>query len=273
MSNPEAIVESNLSYAWAQAFLRAMGPGKVTGHPLLLSVIDLHSGEPLQNSAIRTALDGVLYAMNKTSVDDSAYTIFPFSMWNVRNPRPTRDWVFERYLHNLPRIKARNPLNRNGTYFERMIHFIGASESTEVKTINQLDHVIQVWQHADKREKGTSPRASALQVSCMDPAKDHTFQPRRGFPCLQQVSFTCDRENRLLTVNAYYPTQYVFDRGYGNYLGLCHLGLFMAHEMELQLDRLNCFIVTAELGDVTKTQLRELETICKSVLATTPSVQ
>src|SRR5205823_13372804 len=73
----------------------------------------------------------------------------------------------------------------------------------------------------------------------------------------QQVSFTYDDDNRL-AVNAYYPTQYIFDRAYGNYLGLCHLGNFMARELGLIMVRLNCFIGHPELGSIRKGQLSEL---------------
>jgi hypothetical protein len=275
MSNYEVIVDSNLSHAWARAFLWVMEPGQVSGSVLLLSVLNLQNREPEQDLIIRSALDEMLYATNKTSVDASAYTIFPYNMWHIRIPAPDRKWLFERYLHNLPRIRARNRLNNNGTYFERMITFVGSSDPRSgapmVTSINQLEYVIQMWLRADKR--GTSPRASALQVSCIDPIKDHTFQPRRGFPCLQQVSFNCDRSNRLLTVNSYYPTQYIYDRGYGNYLGLCHLGLFMAHEMGLILNRINCVIVHAELGGITKGQLRELEKKCRIALAASQTIQ
>ena len=31
-----------------------------------------------------------------------------------------------------------------------------------------------------------------------------------------------------MAISAFYPCQYVFDRGYGNYLGLSHLGKFIA---------------------------------------------
>jgi hypothetical protein len=94
-------------------------------------------------------------------------------------------------------------------------------------------------------------------LGCFDPPKDHSRAPVRGFPCLQQASVTHDGRGRI-AVNAYYPTQYIFDRAYGNYLGLCHLGAFLAHETGLEFTRLNCFVGRPELGNVTKTQIRSL---------------
>ena len=35
-------------------------------------------------------------------------------------------------------------------------------------------------------------------------------------------------------MTGFYATQYVVERAYGNYLGLCRLGEFMAHEMGLK---------------------------------------
>ena len=78
--------------------------------------------------------------------------------------------------------------------------------------------------------------------------------PRCGFPCLQQVSFTHDNANGLI-INAFYPTQYVFDRAYGNFLGLCRLGAFMAAYIQLNVVRFNCFIATPQIGKPTKSVL------------------
>ena len=45
----------------------------------------------------------------------------------------------------------------------------------------------------------------------------------------------------VVNVNAFYATQYAFERAYGNYLGLCWLGRFVAHEMGLTLASVSCF--------------------------------
>jgi thymidylate synthase len=130
---------------------------------------------------------------------------------------------------------------------------------------NQLKHIVEIWHRDGKNHK--RPRQSALQVAIFDPTKDHTGQPVRGFPCLQQVSFSYDDDGGL-AVNAYYPTQYMFDRAYGNYLGLCHLGDFMAHEMGLNLVRFTCYIGHPELGKKTKTALRNLARTVQELIPT-----
>jgi hypothetical protein len=72
-----------------------------------------------------------------------------------------------------------------------------------------------------------------------NPFIDASHSPRLGFPCLQQIAFIPDT-NRRLTVLGFYPIHYIFERAYGNYLGLAHLGRFMAKEMGLHLDRVIC---------------------------------
>jgi hypothetical protein len=53
-------------------------------------------------------------------------------------------------------------------------------------------------------------------------------------------------------VNAFYATQQIFDKAYGNYLGLAQLGAFMAHEMDTSLARLNIVVGVAKLERITK---------------------
>lgn len=174
-----------------------------------------------------------------------------------------RQWLFDRYQRVLDRLRHRAPhAIPYGTYFERMIAFVGVKKG-QTKTVNQLDHILSIWDRA--QANGRRPRLSALQVSCLDPAKDHTGQPVRGFPCLQQVSFVYDHDGGL-AVNAYYPSQYIFDRGYGNYLGLCRLGEFMAYEMDLNLVRLNCYVNAPIRGDITRAALTSLEATAQDVL-------
>src|SRR5665213_1909555 len=218
---PEIITASNLSHGWGKIFLRLMQPSSNGIAPILLSISGFTNGQVDENCVIRDAVDGELAKVEKCcSCAISAMTIFPHKHW-LRLNRPRRQQLFDWYLKEmLPRLKARDQRNRQGTYFERMISFQGAKRckgELELSETNQLDHIISAWER--DVGNGSRPRQSALQVSCFDPAKDHTGQKRRGFPCLQQISFGYDNDGGL-SVTAYYPTQYIFDRGYGNYLGL-----------------------------------------------------
>lgn len=106
---------------------------------------------------------------------------------------------------------------------------------------------------------GGNHRRSAYQISVIDPTHDHTDQPRRGFPCLQQISVT-PIGNSELSITGLYATQTMFERAYGNYIGLCDLGRFFAHYWNLQLSRVTCVSSVAQLDtdNITKTDARKL---------------
>lgn len=248
---PQIIEEPNLSHAWGRVFLHVMDNSKRNLAPLMVSVTGFTDGLPEEDLELRGALDGLLAGKpKKYSSKVSALTIFPHDAWVRRGYPSVRDFS-NWYLENLfPRLQARDSHNNRGTYFERMVRFIGSKPNKqgvwEIESKNQLEHLVDIWRR--DRDHGNSSRHSALQVSVLDPAKDHTGGVMLGFPCLQQVSFSYDDQDQL-AVNAYYPTQYIMDRAYGNYLGLCHLGQFMAREMGLTLVRMNCFIGLPELGN------------------------
>ncbi|MCP4806702.1 MAG: hypothetical protein GY913_27700 [Proteobacteria bacterium] len=114
---------------------------------------------------------------------------------------------------------------------------------------------MRLWKAAQAHNR--SPRESALQICCFDPILDHTGAPQRGFPCLQQISMT--RRDGGFALHALYPTQHVFSRGYGNYLGLQHLGAFLEAQIGIPFRALEVVVLSAELGGkVTKAQLRPL---------------
>jgi hypothetical protein len=265
---PELIYENNLSYAWGRAFQIAMMGNKGL-MPLTISIGGLTNGLPVEDDSIRRAVDITLAQNDKYSCAISAMTIFPFKYWNLLG-RPHIRELSDSYMKKyLPRLRARGSRNKRGTYFERMI----ASQGVRGKdgkllneTKNQLEHIVSLW---PKNGEHSRPRQSALQAACFDPVKDHNGAIRSGFPCLQQVGFTYDDAGGL-AVNAYYPTQYIFDRAYGNYLGLCHLGHFMARELGLELVRLNCFIGRPELGKVNKSALQDLVKVLHDVV---PSIE
>ncbi len=262
---PELIYEENLSYAWGRAFLMAMKGGSKDLMPLTISIGGLVDGLPTEDDRIRQALDLALAQNEKYSCAVSAMLIFPFKFWNLTG-RPHIQEFTNLYLKKyLPRLKERDRRNRYGTYFERMIAFQGFKNKSgkllnEGK--NQLEHIISLWPKSGDQKR---PKRSSLQAACFDPVKDHSGSPRSVFPCLQQVGFTYDDDGDL-AINAFYPTQYIFDRAYGNYLGLCHLGYFMAHELGLEFVRLNCFIGRPELGNVTKAALHELTEVVREAL-------
>ncbi|MBI4524757.1 MAG: thymidylate synthase [Deltaproteobacteria bacterium] len=257
MNSPVTIVEDNLSVAWAKAFLEVMYVEEIA--PLVVVIRFLDNGAPPEVPAIREAVDYALEADGKgLSCHTVANTIFP-SMWN---PEAERQKLYDRYCRILPRVR-RYRGNRYGLYFERLIAF--GHDGNGQGGVNQLEHIIQTW-------NGGNHRRTALQASLFDPRRDHTHQRQRGFPCLQQVAFAPDGVQGL-AVTGFYATQHIFERAYGNYLGLYRLGRFMAHEMGLRLIQVTC-IATPAVRDRPKSVLERLSERVRAALrqVETPAV-
>lgn len=246
-SSPLIIEETNLSHAWSRAFLHIIdNPGQEVS-PLLITLTGFTKGMPNEDQAIRDALDNCLKINNEQSVHTVANTIFPASYWRSKD----RNKLFDTYLKNLPRIKALAPnKNHRGLYFERLIAFVGSDS----KKINQLEYIIS----ESKSRRGV--RRSMFQASIFDPTQDHSSTAQLAFPCLQHVSFVPQKNS--LIMNAFYATQQLFNKAYGNYLGLCRLGDFMANEMGLGFEQMNCFVGVAKIDNINKTS-HTLEAIKK----------
>jgi hypothetical protein len=59
-------------------------------------------------------------------------------------------------------------------------------------------------------------------------------------------------------LNSFYAIQYLYRRGYGNWLGLINLGKFIAKETQTHLERVNCFVGIEKLDKLTKTEGKRL---------------
>lgn len=230
---------SNISEGWARAFIavtKASGK-KITPLTVIMNIPE--NEDQWERADIRELINGKLksdsHLLNK-QVDTVANTIFAKSIWNKKRPA---QFYFDTYMKILPRLRKASKDNGHGIYFERMIAF-----NKESERVNQLGVILEAW-------KRKINRRSAFQAGIFDPKQDHRFTPYMGFPCLQQVVFVPlgARGRDGLMVNAFYATQYMFEKAYGNYLGLCRLGKFMAHYMDLKFVRLSCTVGTAELGD------------------------
>ncbi|MFG3594491.1 hypothetical protein ACFXS9_20745 [Bradyrhizobium sp. RDI18] len=109
-----------------------------------------------------------------------------------------------------------------------------------------------------------------LQATTFDPGRDHVASAQLGFPCLQQVSF--EPTSAGLVTNAFYATQQIFDKAYGNYLGLAQLGAFMAHEMGMPLARVNVMVGIAKLERITKSDTDFVPLVATAQALVGPSV-
>jgi hypothetical protein len=239
MSSYLAVTSPDLAVVWGRALSGLAARGAAEIAPLIVNVSGFEDGFPSENVIVRQSLEAALdhARVSKQSLCNSETTanlIFPESLW-LRHRAMGRQAFFNRYMKLLPRLVKRDRRNRKGTYFSRLIHYGTAG-------VNQLGYLLDAW------DAGTH-RRSALQIVVFDPAEDHTRQPFLGFPCLDYVTFTPNSTEGTLSVTALYAEQYVFDRGYGNYLGLCRLGRFVAEEMKLRFAQLTSVASCAKLGD------------------------
>jgi hypothetical protein len=236
---PAMINDNNLSRAWSRLILGILGGAGTEVSPLVLSLSGFdEQGNVAEDPGLRHALDELLKRKGRLSVEDVAFTIFPQRLWQMC--RGNRARLFALYRATFPRWQAMNrKANGRGLYFERMVMYgRGPCDG------NQLEWILSQY------GARSGVRRSMLQATTFDPGRDHVASAQLGFPCLQQVSFEPTAAG--LVVNAFYATQQVFDKAYGNYLGLARLGAFMAREMDMPLARLNVMIGVAKLERITK---------------------
>lgn len=255
---PTVVSDTNLSRAWARIFLRVLDGRGSEVSPLVLSLSGFgEEGQISESEPVRNALDQALMGKGKLPVEDVAYTIFPERLWKIA--RCDRARLFELYKGVFPRYVAMNRrANGRGLYFERLTMF-GAGVPCDG---NQLEWILSQY------SSRPGVRDSMFQAAVFDPVRDHVKNARVVFPCLQHVSFVPTGDG--LVVNAFYATQYIFDKAYGNYLGLAQLGAFMAHEMSLPLIRLNVTVGVAKLEGISKSDesLRPVITAARALLDT-----
>jgi len=235
---PVVIDDTNLSRAWGRLLLQVLDGAGTEVAPLIVSLSGFaENGAAVEDPAVRQALDQLLTRKGRLVIDDVAFTIFPQRLWEMS--RGDRARLFALYRATFPRWQAMNrKANGRGLYFERMLMYgRGPCDG------NQLE-----WILSQSSRKGV--RRSMLQATTFDPGRDHVASAQLGFPCLQQVSFEPTAAG--LVTNAFYATQQIFDKAYGNYLGLAQLGAFMAHEMGMPLARLNVMVGIAKLERITK---------------------
>lgn len=251
-------VGTTVSEVWGRALLSLSEKGTRAERSPLLFVVE-GDLDAIEISPIREALDTHLATDDQTSVEEVAWTVFPHSIWRIHGPKG-RTAFFDAYRRGLPWFvqgskKARKS-NRRGIYFARMVGF-DLDPATGKPTIgglpdegNQLETVLRLYERSqevrDGRRKGV--QRIKLQVGIFDPVRDHTPSPYLPFPCLQHVTFEPDVKSGVLHTSAFYATQQLVRKAYGNLLGLHQLGTFMATEMKLRPGRLSVFVGVEKLG-------------------------
>lgn len=230
----------NLSLGWAKVVDQLARSGVERIAPLTLSISGFDDdGVAAEVPEIRQAVDVFLTAQGKRDTENVAWTIFPERYHQIA--AGDREAFFSLFIESFQRVQDFNPRNnKRGSYFQRLVDLNG-----DGKGPNQLK-----WMLDDYEQHPKARRTSKFQATTFDPARDYTASGQLEFPCLQQVSFV--PEDGDLSVNAFYATQQIARKGYGNYLGLARLGAFMAREMKLRFTQLNVFVGVAKM-DVGKT--------------------
>jgi len=239
---PYTAATGNLSCAWAEVLLRLLDPGVDGLSPAVAIVSEFTDDIPMELAEIRDALDAELGARGKANVHTVANTIFPASLWRPGEPDDAAR-LYARYERVWPRVR-RDRRNHHGVYFRRLTSF-RSGDRQDAEPVNQLQRMIESFEASNHRR-------SALQAGLFDPTADHRSSRYLGFPCLQQVAFT-PLGNDGLGVTGFYATQYQLEKAYGNYLGLCRLGRFVAAQLDRRLVRMTCVASLALSGDVPKT--------------------
>lgn len=236
---PLVIAETDISRAWAKLLLSVLDNPGVEITPVMISTTGITADSVVECSALKESLDSILEELNLITVEKVAFTIFPHRLWLIANGQ--RNVLYEVYKRAFLHYQSQNPdANGRGLYFERLIDFDSTSSAS-----NQLEWIISEY----SRRKGV--RRSMFQASVFDPRRDHTSSAQLGFPCLQHISFV--PTSTELVINAFYATQQILNKAYGNYLGLARLGGFMAKQLGIQSVRLNVFIGVAKLEKLGKT--------------------
>ena len=242
------IEDKNLSFAWVKAFLETINSSGGEISPLIVKVNGFNDGKAYEDNRIRELINNHKKLKNKFNISKDyietvAGTIFPQSLWNKNKERSVLYDRFRKIYPLMKKIRA----NWFGMYFNRLISF----DNGDKKPIRQLEKIICAG------IKNT--RRSALQAAIFDPRKDHRITNRQlGFPCLQQIAFTAVGEQGL-RITGFYAKQLIFEKAYGNYLGLSRLGDFMAKEMGLRLKEMLCIASVASYAKCSKQDLKPLE--------------
>jgi hypothetical protein len=251
----------NLSLAWAILFQELMNaPGGEIG-PVSIVIDEFdQSSNAVEIPAIRTALDQKLVQLTHRNCEDIAGTIFPYSLWNP-SLKDEGEHVYARYANIWPRLKKRSPSNARGNYFQRLVDFEDEAE-TNGRSTNQLKTIVANYKKTHRR--------SALQATIFDPQRDLAPKPMQGFPCLQQVAFSPTKKGLIVT--GFYVLQYVFERGYGNYLGLCRLGAFMAQQLDMPLLKVVTMLSFAKYANEGQFKKSDFENFMTEVKSHVPAV-
>ncbi|MEW8332592.1 MAG: hypothetical protein AB2692_16785 [Candidatus Thiodiazotropha sp.] len=233
----------NVTECWLKTLI-AMADGPHWELSPFIAQFKTGSKTPVYTDELESDLNDYLESVGQPHINTTAGTIFPQSLTGGSED------VFDRFDRIWKYIK-KDKRNYKGHYFRRLV----AYNEQNGRRVNQLKHIIDTY-NGIEGVRHPVHRRSALIALTFDPTVDHTAQPLRGFPCLQQICLVPKNDGEV-TLNAIYAMQHLADRAYGNYVGLENLGHYMAGEMGLELVEVNCIASVLELGKMKKSVAKE----------------
>ncbi|MBT2234415.1 hypothetical protein [Nonomuraea sp. NEAU-A123] len=263
----------NVSEAWLQA-VRALGQRRP--EPRALHMIVSIDAPVAEDKHIRAAVDRLLDDLRQPGVDTVANTIFPAA---IAATSSNHKELVERYLRYLPRLRGFKG-NQFGTYFARLVAYPGIKGA-----VDQLAAVV------DRLQKGGRARFTRYEALIDQPevdgapdtdttapqepgelTNDFSLLPDDGatapiyvpgkdrtpghFPCLSHCSFQLDADAQVHML-AYYRSQSMVERAYGNYLGLGRLLQYVASQAGLRTGQLTVVAGQAQI-EMARRQVRLL---------------
>lgn len=246
MSSTVNTTSRTLSEGWARTVRGLLDcPGRQAFH-----TVTVMTDPTREDDALRAGLDQLLERQRKAPVVEVANTVFPQALAGS-----SRDvgHLGERYRAIYPRVKGLHRDNKSGTYFGRLVEYPSPSGP-----VDQLATVVDRMkaQRAlvkSGRTKGVmsaayeatvhEPHDPVAYLATQLPGKDRQI---RGFPCMTGLSFQLI--GAQLHLLAQYRYEYLFAKGYGNYLGLAQLMAFVASQVDASPGQLTVVTGRAQIG-------------------------
>ncbi|MBN6040066.1 hypothetical protein [Amycolatopsis sp. 195334CR] len=229
----------------------------------------------VEDPLVRGQVDALLAQRKLDPVATVVNTVFPASLAAASD---SPQHLADRYRSMYRRIRREHPANRSGTYFGRLVE-----HPTDGSPVDQLNRMInRLRSYGHKRASAATVYEGSLSIAVPEPRTGETdeltlgtaetsedgtrglsapfYSPRTdsmplGFPCLAHISFqhTGDRLHAI----AHYRSQYLVQRGYGNYLALGLLQRYIAESAGYRTGTLTVTTGQAEAdgtkGDIQRT--------------------
>ncbi len=222
----------DVSSAWTRACQKLDAAADAKGYHTVVRIADPRSDD----LAVREELDRIRVRSGCDPIETVANTIFPAALAATCD---SHEELVVRYRAFYERLLEFSPRKTKGTYFGRMVAYPGRGGLT--------DQIGEIIARIRQQTRGRGPLTAAYEASVAHPgdalveeaeedavilidapvrvpAEDTAL---RDFPCLSHCSFQLDRTGTVHTL-AYYRSQYMVDRAYGNYLGLGRINAWVA---------------------------------------------